>query len=269
MKILDRNFINIYRQQINTPYLNRNDSRMTPNTFEGYSFAVASGGKDGAPKFTYGAGYVDKIKPQNSDISISMSESAGAQVKRGVVAGGADISSTTFAIGAIDYYSEDIINIGYTEAKFTSSLTQRLGLVVSVQFTDQRSVGEDLLTRYSFATNQVGVKAAIGSGGGIFILAYTRDSSGANLQSPWGSYPGYTSVQVQSFNRAGEEAYMVMGDYDFSRLGLDHVTAYALWVHGWGAIEFRFRYAHVDQHGVSDASGNDFRFIVNYDLSLL
>jgi hypothetical protein len=299
VKIVDEHFITVYRSEINTPYINKNDSRMTPNTFEGYTFRGISGGKDGAPKFAYGGGYVEKIKPQNSDTFIPMSKAAGAQINRGVVAGGADISSTTFAIGAIDYYSKDIINIGYAEAKYTTSLTSRLGLVVSAQFTDQRSVGEDLLTGNSFATSQVGVKAAIGFGGGLLFLAYTRDSSGANLQSPWSSYPGYTNVQVQSFNRAGEEASMVMGSYDFSRLNLEHVTAYALWVHGWGAIDpltkdsvyqqdeydfdlqwlpksgglngfwFRFRYAHVDQRGVSDASANDFRFIVNYDLSHL
>ena len=27
---------------------------------------------------------------------------------------------------------------------------------------------------------------------------------------------------------------MIKGSYDFSRIGLDGVTFYALWVHGWG-----------------------------------
>jgi hypothetical protein len=299
VRIVNENFINLYRQEINTPYLNKNDTRMTPNTFEGYTFSGSSGGKDGAPKYTYGGGYVDKIKTQNSDSFISMSQAAGAQVKRGVFAAGFNDYFTAFTIGAIDYYSEDIMNIGYTEAKYTASLTERVGLVVKAQFTDQRSVGEDLLTGHSFKTNQVGVKAAMSSGGSIFVLAYTKDASGANLQSPWGLYPGYTGGQVQAFNRAGEEAFMVKGSYDFSRLGLDGVTAFALWIHGWGAIDpltrasvyqqdeydydlqwipksgsltglrFRVRYAHVDQRGVSDSSANDFRVIVNYDLPLL
>jgi hypothetical protein len=106
-------------------------------------------------------------------------------------------------------------------------------------------------------------------------------------------------VQVQDFNRAGEDAFMVKGSYDFSRIGLDGVTAYALWVHGWDAINpstgaevfqqdeydgdlqwrpksgapkglwFRVRYAHVDQRGVGHATLDDFRVIINYDLSLL
>ena len=57
------------------------------------------------------------------------------------------------------------------------------------------------------------------------------------MQSPWSGYPGYTSVQVQDFNRAGENAFMVKASYDFTRLGLEGVTAYTLFVHGWGRVD--------------------------------
>jgi hypothetical protein len=299
VKLAEQTIINIYRQEANSPYVNGNDSRMSPNTFEGYTIRGAYGGNDGAPKITYGAGYIDKIKPRNSDRFISMSEAAGARVQRGVVGGGADVAFPAFSIGAVDYYSADIINIGYAEAKYTASLPGQVSLVLWAQFTDQRSVGDDLLTGYSFSTNQAGVKADMNYGGGIFTLAYTRDATGADLQNPWSSYPGYTSVQVESFNRAGEEAFMVRGSYDLSRLGLKDLTTYALWVHGWGAVHpatktsvyqqdeydldlqwlpessglkglwIRLRYGHVDQRGAGDASANDFRIIVNYGLSLL
>ena len=61
---------------------------MTPNTFEGYTFQGASGGKDGAPGFRYGGGYITKIKERNSDDFVSMSRDAGAPVDRGVGLGG-------------------------------------------------------------------------------------------------------------------------------------------------------------------------------------
>ena len=35
------------------------------------------------------------------------------------------------------------------------------------------------------------------------------------MQSPWGGYPGYTSVQVEDFNRDGEEAWMLRAAYCF------------------------------------------------------
>jgi hypothetical protein len=299
VKIMDENFINLFRYEYNTPYINKNDNRMTPNTFEAYTFTGTAGGKDGTPKFTYGAGYFDKIKPRNSDHFISMAEAAGVDADRGVYAAGANVSFPAFSIGAIDYYSNDIINIGYAEAKYTLTLTERLGILFSAQFTDQRSVGDDLLKGYSFETNQFGLMTSLSYRGGIITLAYTKNAEDADLQNPWSSYPGYTSVQVQDFNRAGENAFMVKGSYDFSHLGLDGVTAYALWVRGWNAINpstkaevydqdeydtdvqwrpksgvmkgfwFRVRYAHVEQRGVGDASLDDFRVIVNYDLSLL
>jgi hypothetical protein len=299
VKLMEQTILNIYRQEGNSPYLNGNDSRMSPNTFEGYTISGVSGGKEGVPKLNYGFGYIDKIKPRNSDRFISMSRAAGAEVNRGVVGGGVNVAFPAFSLGVIDYYSEDIINIGYAEAKYTVSITERVGLVLSAQFTDQRSVGDDFLTGNAFSTDQAGVKADMNYGGSIFTLAYTRDSTGADLQNPWSSCPGYTSVQVQSFNRAGEAAFMIRGSYDLSRLALKDLATYALWVHGWGAVDpvtkaevyqqdeydldlqwrpkfgglqglwFRVRYAHVDQRGVSDATINDFRVIVNYDLSLL
>jgi hypothetical protein len=299
VKLIENNFINIYRYEYNTPYINKNDNRMTPNTFEGYTFTGAYGGKDNTPKFTYGGGYIDKIKERNSDRFVSMSKDAGADVKRGVYLGGGSFSHKGFKIGGIDYYSDDIINIGYAESSYLFPVTERLGLLFAAQFTDQRSVGNELLTGDSFSTNQFGVKGDISYGGGVFTLAYTGASRGADLQNPWSGYPGYTSVQVQDFNRAGEDAFMVKASYDFTRLGLEGVSAYALYVHGWGRIDpstkasvpdedeldldlqwrpkwkfldglwFRVRYANVHQYEGDEDNINDFRVIVNYDIPLL
>jgi hypothetical protein len=280
--------------------MNKNDSRMTPNTFEGYTFTGAYGGKDGALGFNYGGGYITKIKERNSDRFKWMSQDAGAEVKRGVFVGGGRVSYKGLSFGAINYYSDDIINIFYTEGNYKLSVTDRLGLLFSAQFTDQRSVGEDLLKGYSFATNQVGVRSDISYGGAILTLGYTHTSKGADMQNPWSGYPGYTSVQVKDFNRAGESAFMVKGSYDFTRLGLQGLTAYALFVRGWDRVDpttkesvanenefdadvqwrpqwkflkglwFRVRYANVHQYNERpNQTINDFRVIVNYDVPLL
>ncbi|HMA81621.1 MAG TPA: OprD family outer membrane porin, partial [Candidatus Binatia bacterium] len=84
VKLFDENFINLYRYEYNTPFINKNDNRMTPNTFEGYTLTGSFGGKDGAPGFRYGTGYITKIKERNSDDFVWMSRDAGADVKRGV-----------------------------------------------------------------------------------------------------------------------------------------------------------------------------------------
>jgi hypothetical protein len=147
VKLIGNNFLNLYRYGYNTPYLNANDSRMTPNTFEGYTLTGAYGGKDGAPGLRYGLGYIDKIKLRNSEEFISMSEAAGAQVNRGVSVAGANFSYRGFELGAIDYYSQDIINIAYAETRYLMKLTDNLGFLFAAQYTDQRSTGSELQWR--------------------------------------------------------------------------------------------------------------------------
>lgn len=299
VKLFEDHFLNLYRYEYNTPYINKDDGRMSPNTFEGYTFQGAWGGHDGAPGFRYGGGYITKIKERNSDRFVWMSQRAGAPVDRGVVAGGALFSISRFTIGAIDYYCDDVINIGYAEAKYTWPVTQKFGLLFAGQFTDQRSVGEDLLKGYSFSVNQVGLKTEASYGGGLLTLAFTTASSGADLQHPWSSYPGYTSAQVIFFNRANEKAFLLKASYDFTNIGLEGLTGYALFVHGWDRINPstgadatneneldldlqwkpksgllknfwpRFRYAVVHEQGGQERYTHDFRIILNYDFSLL
>ena len=72
-----------YRQLVDQSYINPQDNRMTPNTFEG----VTVGGK--FDWVQYLAGYLWKIKPRNSDEFISMAEQAGAgSSDDGVILGG-------------------------------------------------------------------------------------------------------------------------------------------------------------------------------------
>jgi hypothetical protein len=301
VKIVEDHFINLYRYEYNTPYINKDDGRMTPNTFEGYTFRGAAGDKEGGSRVTYGFGYIDKIKTRNDSTFQSMSQAAGAQVARGVFAGGFNYSYRGFQGGAVNYYSEDIINIGYGEAKYTLKVTDLLGVLFAGQFTDQRSVGANFLTGSSFHGSQFGIMTNMSYRNGILTLGYTNNGNGANMQNPWSSYPGYTSVQVKFFNRAGEEAFLVEGSLNFARFGLEELTAYALWVHGWGAINpstnasvfqqdeydfdlqwrpkseflkgfwFRARYAHVSSRNGNPAGFpiDDLRLIINYDFPLL
>jgi hypothetical protein len=293
VKVFDELFLNLYRYIYDTPYLNRNDNRMTPNTFEGYTFQGSLGGKDDGPGLRYGGGYITKIKERNSTEFVWMSQAAGARVDRGVGLAGALFSYKGFSIGGIDYYSDDIINIGYGEAKYVLPVTKDFGVLFAAQFTDQRSVGADLLKGFPFATNQFGVKTDMSYRNALLTLAYTKNAAGADLQNPWSGYPGYTSVMVQSFKGAGENAFMVKGSYDFSRVGAPGLTVYGLYVHGWGRVSppnlneadadvqwrpewsflkglwLRARYAFVQQYQAPMSKTHDVRLIANYDFSLL
>ena len=290
VKLADRTFLAFGRKEYDTPYINKHDVRMTPNTFEGITVYGRAGGKDGAPQWRFGGGYITKIKEKNSDKFVWMSRDAGADVDRGVYVAGGAVEHKNWSVGAIDYYSDDIINIFYTEGTYAMAATGAYKLKFAAQYSDQRSTGDDLLKGQSFSTHQWGVKADLGVGAATLTLAYTDTANGADMQSPWGGYPGYTSVQVQDFNRAGESAVMIKGAYDFTPHGAAGWSAYALWVHGSGrnapafnedegdlnlqwtpkegvlkGFSFRVRYAHVKQRGGGDPAINDFRAIVNYD----
>ncbi|MGO4551320.1 OprD family outer membrane porin [Lysobacter sp. 2RAF19] len=276
-----------------TPYLNKNDSRMTPNTF----LAGVVQGLHGDPKssrgqWRWGAGYFDKIKERNSDEFVSMSDDAGASVKRGVFAGGLNYTRGELSVGGVEYYSNDVINIFYTEAKYAIPIGGNAKLRFAGQYSDQQSVGDNALTGSDFHAKQFGLKAEVAAGGALLTGAYTKASGDRDMTAPWSGYPGYTSVQVEDFNRAGEDAWLIRAQYTWPKE--TGVSAYALYVagsdpdaasaYGRGETDFnvqwsppegtlkglmvRVRYAYVAQDDPGDTDLKDLRVMVYYDLPL-
>ena len=287
-RITDQVHANLGRKAYDTPYINRNDVRMSPNTFEAYSITGLHGGQDGAAEWRWGVGYFDKIKERNSDEFVSMSEDAGADVDRGVYAFGGNYKKGDFSLGAVNYYSDDIINIFYTEARYAVPLSEKTRLQFAAQYTDQQSTGDDLLNGSDFSADQYGLKGELGWGPALFSVAWTSTGNETATQSPWSGYPGYTSVQVEDFNRAGEDAWMLRAAYNFQ--GVPGLSTYALYVNGndpegdttyakeefdfnlqwaapagtWQGLALRFRYAVVDQDDPASSNLNDLRLIVDY-----
>ena len=153
---------------------------MTPNTFVVYAVQGVINNTDDSTVLRFGAGYVDKIKPRNAQDFESMATAAGAPsgVERGVYVAGANYKAGQFSIGAINYYSADIINIAYTEINYAIPLANRVTLRFAAQYTDQHSTGNDLLTGKPFSTDQYGLKAEIGFGAALVTAARTRTAIG-------------------------------------------------------------------------------------------
>lgn len=282
--------LSLGRRGIDTPYINRNDARMTPNTFQAITLQGLYGG-EGRPEWRVGGGYFDEIKERNSDEFVSMATDAGAPdgTERGVYALGANFKSGEFSFGAIDYYSNDIINIFYSEARYGIPLAEKLKLQFALQYSDQTSTGDELLRGTDFSSDQWGAKAELSYGGALFTAAYTRAGGDANMQNPWSGYPGYTSVQVEDFNRDGEEAWMLRAGYTFPFI--KGASVYALYVDGsdpesptefakdeydfnfqWAVADgflkgllVRLRYAHVSQKDPAESDLDDVRIMVFYD----
>jgi len=232
VKLFDDQFFSFYRQEYDLPYVNKDDSKMTPNTFEGYTLQGSFGNKERGPELRYGAGYIPRIKPHNSDGFEPMSVAAGASVERGTAVGGALFSFKDFSIGAINYFTPDIINIFYSEAKYLWHPVDGLGVHFAVQYTSQRSVGDNLLTGSSFNVHTLGGRIDTSYWGAVLSAAFTSTSKGAAMISPWGGYPGYTDMMISDFDQAGEDTFSISLSYDFKRLGLEGLSGYVSYA--WG-----------------------------------
>lgn len=291
IRIIDDMNLYVGRKEFDTPYINGHDNRMTPNTFEAITLQGRITLGEDTEYFKYGLGYFDKIRERNTEDFVSMSEDAGAEVDRGVFSVGGLYQKGDFSIGAIDYYCPDIINIGYAEAKLAIPINDKWKPRFAVQFTDQRSVGDDLLEEESFSVQQFGVQAELPVGNALFTAAYTHNTDGAPVREPWSGYPGYTSSQVEDFIRAGESAFLLRAAYEFP--WIEGLSANVAWTHGLdpeGAEEYareecdfdvqwapskgmlkglslRFRYAIVEQHGGNTDYVNEIRVIGNYAIT--
>src|SRR4029079_9069835 len=206
VRIFDGLNVNVGAKGYDTPFINRNDTRMTPNTFEAIvlqgrtKLGTSSSGdddvglsKDGkevaVPTSTpaedvaaikYGLGYFYKIKAQNDSEFVSMSEDAGADVERGVWSAGALYEKGKFSIGAIEYFCEDIINIAYAESKLEVPLADDWKLKFYGQYVDQGSVGDTALQGHSFSGHQFGLKVDLPVKKALFTAAFTQAWGTAN-----------------------------------------------------------------------------------------
>ncbi|MBN8549757.1 MAG: OprD family outer membrane porin [Deltaproteobacteria bacterium] len=288
--------LSVYRQRYSLPFVNDQDNRMLPNTFEGYTIGQSA---ETSERFQYIAGYINKMKKRDSEDFVPMSDAAGvSQVDRGMFLGGARVFVLpSWSIGAINYYVEDIFNTVYSESVYKFKPVESVENAFSVQYSNQSSNGKDLLRGESYSTGFWGVQNASSYQGLVFKCAYNRNERSADIRSPYGSYPGYNSVVVEDFNRAGEQSWQVGLSYDLAGVGLPGFKFATAFVQGNSAINestgeslsdrnetdvtldyqiaegalkglwVRLRSATI--YDDQDGTIQDYRVIVNYDLNIL
>jgi hypothetical protein len=219
-----------YRQRINVGYVNPQDNRMIPHTFE----AIVLDGKVGWLGYT--GGYVFSIKPRNDDSFKAMSEQAGAaDTDEGVALVGVRIAPwKPLIIDASNAWGVDTFNTALAQVDYTHPLAPDVALSVGVQYHDQRSVGDEFLG--AFDTWSVGAHAKLAFWDAAIDFMFHQTGDGASIRSPWGTWPGYLSLINLDFNRADETAWGVRLSYDFARLGLPGLTAFFWFAQGTGAI---------------------------------
>src|SRR5262245_6982713 len=134
-----------YRQLINRPFINTQDNRMVPNTFEAYTL---TGSVD---QVAYTGGYVTKMKTRDSERFVWMSNVAGGTGdQEGVVYAGATWSFAKNGYVRIDeLYSTDVMNIFYTDIRYPITLDDKTALILGAQYYPQHSVGNAQIGSFS------------------------------------------------------------------------------------------------------------------------
>jgi hypothetical protein len=281
-----------YRQTLDLPYMNRNDSRMIPNTFEAYGI-----GREGT-SLDFVVGYVDKIKLRNSEDFISMGEVLDVEDN----SSGTTMLSTLwkppdtgFDWGATVQRTPNLFQLFYTEANWKKTING-LGLMASVQYTHQDSIGKHLLGE--FKTNARGLKLITSYENVVFSLAYTRTDDGAKIKSPFGGRPGYTTSMLSDFDRANQKAWRASLSFHFDVIGLPDWSANVSYIRGkdalqdesllplgdinetditldykpdhgrWKGLWFRVRYARLREDDKGEVA-NQVRIILNYSFNIL
>jgi len=200
-------------------------------------------------------------------------------------------------IFAGNYHAPEVFNTLFTKAEYTHSFSPDLKLQVGLQFTDQRSVGDERVG--DFTTWNVGAGARLLYKGWSVGAATHFTGDEASIASPWGSWPGYLSLMVTDFDRANEKAFGVGTKYDFGGALLpfkvpglsvqllyaqgrdreDPATGSSLPTTHEGNLDvicnvpqvkglsLRFRNAYVGRG--NDSVVRDYRIIINYEFDLL
>jgi len=207
------------RLYLDLPFVNRNDSRMTPNTFE----AISLQKPEGALKLT--TGYAWNIKQRNSDEFVSFTEAIGLTEDRGLAWGGLIWDpNPNFHSGVYAGAVPDLGGKAYAELGFGDELADGWDARIDGQFTYQFDIGNDLLGDAVQDTWNFAIRAAASHAGAVFRLG--MGIAGPNASPDFfGSSASYVDLMQRTFDRPREKALLASISYDFSGLGADGLSA--------------------------------------------
>jgi hypothetical protein len=271
----------LFRQEMELPFINGDDTRMIPNTFEAYRVDIKP-----SDLFRFGFAYVTREKSKTSAEFRPISEVAGVPgVDRGTSVAGFLLGATDANyIGAVSELTWDLLNIAYVEAGKTWQLPDDFQLRGQLQFIDQRSVGDELLGNFDVQLYGASLTASYRSA--VLSMSFTSTTvSGLKILRQFGGVPAFNSLMISDFAGAGEDSFRIGVSYDFARIGLTGVKAFANYAHGelssnqhedeidatadyridHGLLKnfwLRFRYAYNSPS--NQAATKDFRVILNY-----
>lgn len=225
---LHKTKLKLYRQAINTPFININDAKMTPITYEAYTLETQE-----IPNTKITLSHVTKIKGWNNSSFENMSKAAGfPETNEPVTLAGIIFTPLQkYTIQLWNYFCHEFMNVIYFQADGKWSISENFSITGSAQAMDQRDIGKSI--GGDFHTGMGGLLAGIIWKGLTFKLGFTVTGDDHDTVNPWAGYPGYTSIMEEDNDLRGEKAWVVSVKYDFNNLGikglifsLDHAQSY-------------------------------------------
>ncbi|MFH1889158.1 MAG: OprD family outer membrane porin [Candidatus Omnitrophota bacterium] len=216
-----RNNLRLFRQMLETPFINSFDVKITPITVEAYTLESKL-----ITNFDLLVSHVTKIKGWNKTKFINMSEAAGFSGTDDPVTllGLVFTPKEGYSLQLWEYYCHEFMNVIYLQADANWKLNEGLSLSGSIQAFDQQDTGKAL--DGEFHTGMLGVQTGVDWQGANFKLGYTITDKDHDIVNPWGAYPGYTSIMEEDCDLAGEKSWVFGIAYDFARIGLKGLTAF-------------------------------------------
>ena len=117
----------------------------------------------------------------------------------------------------------------YGEANAVWKFGEDFALRLGTQYTGQDSIGDEI--GGEFDTSVYGGKIAVSYRNAIVTAAFSSTDD-SRILNPYGGYPGYLSLMLQSFNRAREDGWLLGLSYDFSRVGLPGLSGFLNYADG-------------------------------------
>ncbi|MBU0548120.1 MAG: OprD family porin [Candidatus Omnitrophica bacterium] len=217
----EKNKIKLFRQILDTPFINPHDTRMTPKTFEAYTLQSRW-----LKNLSFLVSHVTKMKDRNAAKFKYMSEAAGfSNTHKPVTLGGVVFTPKEgYTFQFWEYYCYEFMNVVYFQADVNWKLANDITLSGSAQAFSQQDVGK--AWNGDFHTGMVGIEGGIEWHNLNLTLGFTITDKSHDMVNPWGSWPGYTSIMEEDCNLAGEKAWVVGLSYDFAQLGLRGLSAF-------------------------------------------
>ncbi len=215
--------LKIGRQEMETPWINTDDNRLTPQSTTAVVFT--NNRIDG---LEVTAANVTRMRGKAATEFESMTEYAGLANAdepvslAGLVYEGLD----NFTFQLWDYYAHEYFNDIYFKTEYSRGLTNTITGFCTYQHLLQKDVGDAVggeLDTYMFT-----VEGGVDINGLTLALAYGRIGDD-DFQYPWG-HDLIISGQLNDLARADETGYLAKIAYDFSRIGLAGLSAKAVYM---------------------------------------